>query len=60
MLNEQLAWAQSYPQIAGSYFLQRHINNAFRKDTLYDYANVIDAEINKKRAEFGLPLAETK
>ncbi len=69
MLNEQLSWAQSFPQIAGSYFLARHINNAFRKviyqekdakETLYDYANVIDTEINKKRSEFGLPLAETK
>ena len=67
VLNEQLAWADPIPQIAGSYFIDRHINNAFRKvvykekdakDTLYDYVNVINAEISKKREEFGLPLLE--
>ena len=43
------------------------VNNAFRKvkyqskdpkDTLYDYSNTIDAEITKKRSEFGLPVRE--
>ncbi len=67
VLNEQLAWADPIPQIAGSYFIDRHINNAFRKvvykekdakDTLYDYVNIINAEISKKREEFGLPLLE--
>lgn len=67
MLNEQLSWGNAIPQIAGSYFIDRHINNAFRKvkyqekdakDTLYDYANTIDAEITKKRSEFGLPIVE--
>lgn len=67
ILNEQLAWADAIPQIAGSYFLDRHINNAFRKvvykekdakDTLFDYANTIDSEITKKRSEFGLPIIE--
>ena len=67
MLNEQLSWSNAIPQIAGSYFIDRHINNAFRKvkykekdakDTLYDYANIIDAEITKKRSEFGLPIIE--
>lgn len=66
ILNEQLSWGQTIPQIAGSYFIDRHINNAFRKvvykdkdakDTLYDYVNVINAEITKKRNEFGLPVA---
>lgn len=66
ILNEQLSWTEPLPQIAGSYFIDRHINNAFRKvvykdkdakDTLFDYSNTIDAEINKKREEFGLPLA---
>ena len=28
------------------------------KDTLYDYVNIINAEISKKREEFGLPLLE--
>lgn len=67
ILNEQLSWGKALPQIAGSYFIDRHINNAFRKvvykekdakDTLYDYSNVINAEITKKRSEFGLPLAD--
>lgn len=67
VLNEQLAWADPIPQIAGSYFIDRHINNAFRKvvykekdakDTLYDYVNIINAEITKKRTEFGLPILE--
>lgn len=64
ILNEQLTWAEPLPQIAGSYFIDRHINNAFRKvvykekdakDTLYDYSNTINAEITKKRKEFDLP-----
>lgn len=69
ILNEQLSWGQALPQIAGSYFIDRHINNAFRKviykekdakDTLYDYSNIINAEITKKRSEFGLPLVDDK
>ena len=67
VLNEQLAWADPIPQIAGSYFIDRHFNNAFRKvvykekdakDTLYDYTRIINAEISKKRIEFGLPVDE--
>ena len=64
-LNKQLETSKSLPEIAGSYFLNRHILNAFRKvvykskdarDTLYDYSNVIDSEITRKRQEFGLPV----
>ena len=66
-LETSLYNAEGIPQIAGSYFIERHINNAFRKvkyqskdpkDTLYDYSNTIDAEITKKRSEFGLPVRE--
>ena len=62
-LNEQLSHAYAIPEIPGSYFLTRHINNAFYsvvnkdtdpKDTLMDYAKTIDEEIVKKRAEFDL------
>lgn len=62
-LNEQLSHAYAVPEIPGSYFLTRHINNAFYsvvnkdtdpKDTLMDYAKTIDEEIVKKRAEFDL------
>lgn len=64
-IEKQRETAISLPEIAGSYFIGRHILNAFRKvvynskdprDTLYDYSNVIDAEITKKRSEFGLPI----
>ena len=64
-LNTQLETSKSLPEIAGSYFITRHILNAFRKvvykskdarDTLYDYSNVIDNEITRKRQEFGLPV----
>ncbi len=55
------------PQIAGSYISGREVENAFRevinnlvnaKETLYEYANNINNEIDRKRAEFGLPLAD--
>ena len=54
------------PQIAGSYITGREVENAFRevinnkvnaKETLYEYANNINNEIDRKRGEFGLPLA---
>lgn len=57
------------PQIAGSYITGREVENAFRevinnlvnaKETLYEYANNINNEIDRKRAEFGLPLAGEK
>ena len=57
------------PQIAGSYISGREVENAFRevinnlvnaKETLYEYANNINNEIDRKRAEFGLPLANNK
>ena len=62
-LNAQLENAHAIPEIPGSYFLNRHINNAFYsvvnqdtdpKDTLMDYAKTINEEIYKKRKEFGL------
>ncbi len=65
-LKSQLSNTRSIPEIPGSYFLQRHINNAFYsvvnqdtdpKDTLMDYAKTIDEEITKKRSEFGLKTA---
>ena len=53
------------PQIAGSYITGREVENAYRKvineslnakETLYDYAQNINNEIDRKRTEFGLPL----
>ena len=57
---------RNMPNIAGSYISGREVENAFRevinnlinaKETLYEYANNINNEIDRKRAEFGLPLA---
>ncbi len=54
------------PQIAGSYITGREVENAFRqvindkvnaKETLYQYAQNINNEIDRKRNEFKLPLA---
>ena len=68
-LNGQLANAYAMPEIPGSYFLTRHINNAFYavinkdadpKDTLMDYAKTIDEEILKKREEFNLPTGKAE
>jgi hypothetical protein len=61
---EQGKWTIGIPEVAGGYFLPRHINNAFRsvvidksepRETLIDYANVISEELTEKRREFGLP-----
>lgn len=54
---------QEIPQIAGSYITGREVENAYRavinnnynaKETLYKYAQNINNEIDRKRAEFNL------
>lgn len=51
------------PEVPGGYFTPRHIDNAFRKvvysnkdprETILDYARLINEELYKKRKEFGL------
>lgn len=51
------------PEVPGGYFLSRHVQNAFRKivyqgfdrrETLTEYARIIDKELTTKRVEFGL------
>jgi ABC-type glycerol-3-phosphate transport system substrate-binding protein len=58
-------WTIGVPEVAGGYFLPRHINNAFRsvvidkaepRETLIDYAHTINEELTDKRREFGLPV----
>ena len=53
----------SIEQVPGGYFLNRHINNIFRKiinedadvrETVNEYTQTINAELTKKRREFGL------
>lgn len=62
-LNKQREEAKSIEQVPGGYFLNRHINNIFRKiinedadvrETVNEYTEIINDELTKKRKEFGL------
>lgn len=62
---EQGKWTVGLQEVAGGYFLPRHINNAFRsvvinkaepRESLIDYAGIINEELTEKRREFGLPV----
>ena len=66
VLLAQLSDSRAVPEVPGSYFLSRHLNNAFRavvisgkdlKDTLEKYGTVIDEELTVKRREFGMEVA---
>ncbi len=66
---EQSKWTVGIPEVAGGYFLSRHINNAFRsvaiskgdpREALITYGMTINEELREKRLEFGLPVAEIK
>ena len=63
ILMEQLLESRGVPQVPGGYFMDRHLNNAFRKviyqdgdpqDVMYDYVYTINQEIASKREEFEL------
>ena len=60
---EQWQWVVGTPEVPGGYYTSRHMLNAMRKvmnnneeprETLLDYARVINNELYKKRLEFGL------
>jgi ABC-type glycerol-3-phosphate transport system substrate-binding protein len=62
-LNEQWDWVRGIPEVPGGYMTGRHLDNAFRlvlessanpRETIYDYVQIINSEIEKKRREFGL------
>ncbi len=62
-LEEQWDWVRGIPEVPGGYMTGRHLDNAFRlvynenanpKETIYDYVQVINDEIEKKRREFDL------
>jgi len=62
-LYEQWEWVKGIPEVPGGYMTGRHLDNAFRlviddyanpRETIYDYVQIINEEINKKRKEFGL------
>jgi hypothetical protein len=63
VLKEQREWTVGLREVAGGYYTGRHITNAIRnvltkkedpRETLLDYATLINEEIEKKRLEFGL------
>ncbi|NLN50422.1 MAG: extracellular solute-binding protein [Acholeplasmataceae bacterium] len=63
ILSEQWQWTRGIPEVPGAYMTGRHLDNAFRKviadstnprETIYDYVQVINKELEKKRREFGL------
>lgn len=69
VLQAQAKWAKGVPEVPGSYYTPRHINNAFRavcikedadepRETILQYARIINDEIYDKRTEFGLPTLE--
>lgn len=67
VLNEQWEQTVGIREVPGGYYTGRHIANAIRKvinekentrNTLIDYSIKINDEIDKKRREFGMPLAE--
>lgn len=62
-LKKQQEYVKATPEVPGSYFTPRHLYNAFRRvityaddprQTLLDYSDSINREIEAKRKEFGL------
>jgi len=69
-LVEQMEHVEGIPQVPGGYYTWRNVNNAFYtittnvktsnttpREALMDKIYYINAEIDYKREEFGLPLA---
>jgi ABC-type glycerol-3-phosphate transport system substrate-binding protein len=63
ILKEQWDKTIGIPEVPGGYFTGRHLDNALRKvintganprDTLYEYAGIMNNEITSKRREFDL------
>lgn len=72
-LMNQFKWMKGIPQVPGSYYTWRNVNNAFYRvviaedrfrmqprEALMEYVRYINDEITFKRKEFGLPVAENK
>ena len=68
-LREAFTWARGIPQVPGGYYSWRNVNNAFYtvttetdtaspREELTDKVIYINAEIDYKRQELGLPLAQ--
>lgn len=69
VLAEQFQWVKGIPQVPGGYYSWRNVNNAFYtvttdtdtatpREELMDKVIFINDEINYKRKEFNLPLAQ--
>jgi ABC-type glycerol-3-phosphate transport system substrate-binding protein len=63
VLSEQWKYLKEIPNIPGSYYTSRHLDNAFRevymlgelpREALEKYTKEINKEIDRKREEFGL------
>lgn len=63
VLNRQWEEVRGIPEVPGSYITGRHLDNALRRvvntganprETLYEFAELINNEIRNKRREFGL------
>ena len=68
-LEEAFTYIKGIPQVPGGYYSWRNVNNAFYtvttetdtatpREELMDKINYVNAEINHKRQELGLPLAQ--
>jgi len=66
-LQAQWEWVRGVPEVPGSYYYPRHLDNAFRsvyyegtnpREALLEYTRKINDELTSKRAEFGLPTLE--
>lgn len=66
-IDDQWQTTRGIREVPGGYMTGRHITNAARKvmnekddprETIIDYSILIDNEIDKKRLEFGLPIAD--
>lgn len=62
-LMDTWVWVRGIPEVPGGYMTGRHLDNALRlvindnsnpRETIYDYVQIINEEIAKKRNEFGL------
>jgi ABC-type glycerol-3-phosphate transport system substrate-binding protein len=63
ILNRQWEEVKGIPEVPGSYITGRHLDNALRRvvntgansrETLYEFAELINNEMTNKRREFGL------
>jgi len=67
VLSEQWRYLKEIPNVPGSYYTYRHLDNAFRevvllgeipREAIEKYTKEINKEIDRKREEFGLELAK--